>query len=231
MIALLRRVLTGSAFVLIPHLCAAQYVVCGLGPPPGSSDFDSWSAKTEQQRQSLGYLLVCESFLDRYGYEAQIAGDTVVRRKLAFEPHGLSGSLFNGMQFLGSIADSFGDRGAAMYRRVFRGTEGEIITLQEFSLQGGASVRAMRDDGHMRLRGTDAQLSIVQAASGKGFAQLTWQEDSTYFELTIDRGLDGGRSKERLVGIAESLPRYDKELQKSEGYCRHVRLRGVVGEA
>nr|AWD72199.1 hypothetical protein pH1NP1_p022 [Polaromonas sp. H1N] len=214
MTALLRRVITGSAFVLIPHLCAAQHVVCGLGPPPGSSDFDSWSAKTEQQRQSLGYLLVCESFLDRYRYEAQIAGDTAVRRKLAFEPHGLDGSLFNSLEFLGSIADGFGDRGAAMYRRVFRGTEGEIITLQEFSLQGGASVRTTRDDGHLRLRGTDAQLSIVQAASGKGFAQLTWQEDSTYFEATIDRGLDSGRSKERLVATAASLPRYGQGTSK-----------------
>jgi hypothetical protein len=204
--ALLRQLLVGSAFVLCHHLSAAQYVVCGLGPPPGSPDFVNWTTTTEQQRRNLGYLLICDKNLDRYQFQDQIAEDKDVRRRLAFIPRDLNGSAFSKIQFLSSIADGFGDRGAAMYRRVFRGLGGEVITLLEFSLRGGASIRFTRDDGRLRIRNTDAQLTVVQATSGKGFAELAWQENSIHFEVTINRGADNGHSKERLIGFAESLP-------------------------
>jgi hypothetical protein len=204
--AFFRQLFVGSALALVHHLGAAQYVMCGLGPPPGSRDFDSWDKKIEQQRQRLGYILVCNSNLDRYRFENQVAEDKAVRKRLAFQPRDLGGSPFGKFQFLGSIADGFGDRGASMYRRVFRGPDGEVITLFEFSLRDGAAVSTMRNDGRLRIRNTDAQLTIVQATSGKGFAQLAWEEDSTYLEITIDRGADDGRSKERLIRFAESLP-------------------------
>ncbi len=200
-----RRLFVGAAFALVHHLGAAQHVMCGLGPPPGSPDFDGWETKTERQRQRLGYLLVCDGNLDRYRFADKVADDKSVRKRLAFEPRDLDGSTFGTLQFLGSIADGFGDRGAAMYRRVFRGTDGEVITLLEFSLRDGATVSTTRNDGLLRLGNTDAQLTIVQATSGKGFAELAWQENSSYFEVTIDRGAENGRSKERLIGFAESL--------------------------
>jgi hypothetical protein len=205
-----RNVIAGLTLAFTAHTCIAQHVMCGLGLPPGSVGYEEWSAKTERQRQTLGYLLVCDANLERYRFDAQTKIDRSVRSELAFEPHSLGGSLFNEMLFLGSIADGFGDKGAAMYRRVFRGAHREIVTLQEMSLRDGASVRNMRDDGFLRLRGTDAQLTTVQTKSGKGFTQLAWQEDSTYFEVTIDLGVDGGRSKERMIELAQSLPTYQQ---------------------
>jgi hypothetical protein len=202
----LRRFITASVLTLSPLLSVAQSIMCGLGPPPGTPEFERSTKRIEDQRKRLGFLLVCDGNMDRYRFESQIAEDSVVRRKLAFEPRSLDGTRFSELQFLGSIADGFLDKGAVMYRRVFRGTDGEIITIQEFSLQDGAHVNTGRDDGFQRVRGADAQLTVVQATSGKGFSQLTWPEDSSYFEVTIDRGVDEGRSRARLIGLAQSLP-------------------------
>lgn len=204
--AFLRQVALGAAIVLAHHLCAAQQAMCGIGQPPGSPGFDDWNKKVEQQRRDLGYLLVCDSNFEQYRFEDQIAEDNTVRR-LAFAPRDLDGSAFGKMQFLGSLADGFGDRGAAMYRRVFKGPDGEVITLLEFSLRNDAGVTRMRNDGLLRIRDAEAQLTIVQATSGKGITLLAWQEDATYIEVTIDRGADDGRSKEHLIRLAESLPK------------------------
>ncbi len=203
----LRRLTLGTAIMLAHHFCAAQQVMCGIGQAPGSPGFDDWNKKIEQQRRDLGYLLVCDSNMERYRYENQIAEDNAVRRRLAFAPRDLDGSAFGKMQFLGSLADGFGDRGAAMYRRVFKGPDGEVITLLEFALRDGAGVTRMRTDGLLPVRGAEAQLTIVQTTSGKGSTDLAWQEDATYIEVTIDRGADNGRSTERLIRLAESLPK------------------------
>ncbi|MES2047169.1 MAG: hypothetical protein V4447_02130 [Pseudomonadota bacterium] len=207
MSALHFRVLASTAFALVHQLSAAQLVVCGLGPLPGSNGFESWNNKVELQRSQLGYLSICEQNLDRYRFEDKAKDDKAVIQKLSFIPHGLDGSVFKSFRFLGSIADGFSDKGASMYRRVYRGAGGELITLQELSLRDGAGVTWNRRDGMIRIRNSDALLTIVQAPSGKGHSELSWKEGSTYFEITIDRGVNAGRTKARLIVMAESLPR------------------------
>lgn len=201
------RVFVSTAFALAHQLCAAQLVMCGLGPPPGSKDYESWSSKVEQQRSQLGYLLICEKNLDRYRFEDQAKDDKAVIRKLSFRPRSLDGSAFMAFRLLGSIADNFGDTGASMYRRVYRGAEGELITLQEFSLENGGGVTRHRKDGLIRIRNAVAQLTVIQTPSGKGHSELSWEEGSSYIEITIDRGADAGRTRARLIALAESLPR------------------------
>lgn len=200
----------GLVLALVHQFCAAQLVMCGMGPPPGSPDFDGWNAKIEQQRQELGYLLVCDEQLERYRYEAQVASDKAVIPKLSFTPRALDGSGFSKLEFLGSIADGFGDRGASMYRRVFRGAEGEVLTLQEFSQNGGERVRWWRKDGILKVAGIDAQLTVLQVTPVNGVSMLAWQDGPVYYEVTVNRGADNERSKQRLIALAESLPRKSK---------------------
>lgn len=97
-----------------------------------------------------------------------------------------------------------------MYRRVFRGAQGEVLTLQEFSLYGGASVRSWRKDGILKVAGIDAQLTVLQVTPVNGVSMLAWQDGPVYYEVTVNRGADNERSKQRLIALAESLPRTSK---------------------
>lgn len=166
---------TVAVLTLSPTAVAqSERVFCGLGPPPGSANFEQHERLQDQQRRALGYVLVCESDLRRFDYASNAESLDRAIRRLAFAPVSLDSTPFRGFRALGGMPDHFGDEGASALHRTFRSPLGYEVDLFEWDMSvAGGQIKNRADLQTEQVNGAPAQLTVVQAPSGKAVSVLS----------------------------------------------------------
>ena len=192
-------VLAVAALASAPTGGQEREVHCGLGPPPGASNYVEHERKQAKQRAELGYLLTCADNLRRYDYLARANRLEGVLPRLAFKPVSLDATPFSQLQAAGGSADYFVDGRAAGMHRTFRSSAGRIIDLLEWDMSvSGGSVTSQQSLQTERVNDSPAQLTVVQTTSGKAVSILSWVEGRRYYELSIDTNV-------KVFGLSDFL--------------------------
>jgi hypothetical protein len=187
----------------------AQTPSCGLGPPPGSAAFARHEQAQDEQRRSLGYVLVCEENLRRFDYASMAKPLNEAARRLAFTPVPLDSTPFKDFEALGGRPDIVvGDAGPAALHRTFRTPRGHIVDLREWDMSvGGGQIMARTDLQTEQVNGTPAQLTVLQAPSGKAVSLLRWIEGRRSYELSISANVKTSSLSPTLLQLANSIPK------------------------
>ena len=196
-----------TALSCSPTWGQGRQVHCGLGPPPGTTNYAEHERKQTKQRTELGYLLVCEDNLRRYDYLARAKRLEEVLPRLAFKPVSLDATPFSQMKAAGGFADYFSDGRAAGIHRTFKAPAGRIIDLLEWDMSvSGGSVKSQQSLQTERVNDSPAQLTVVQTESGKAMSILSWVEGRRYYELSIDMNVSA-TGISNFIQLARSIPR------------------------
>jgi hypothetical protein len=189
-------------------LTEAARVSCGLGPPPGSAGFVEHERAEDQQRRTLGYVRVCDANLRRFDYASTAEPLAVATRRLAFTPISLESTPFKDFEALGGRPDVFGDSGATALHRTFRTRQGHIVDLREWDMSiGGGQIFPRADLQSERVNGTPAQLTVLQAPSGKAVSLLYWVDGRRSYELSISVNVRTSSLSPALIQLANSIPK------------------------
>ena len=190
-------------------LALAQTLFCGLGPPPGSPGFAQHEQAQDQQRRTLGYVLVCDENLRRFDYASMAKPLKEAAGRLAFTPVPLDSTPFKDFVALGGMPDMFmGAAGPAALHRTFRTPQGHIVDLFEWDMSvAGGQITARADLQTEQVNGTPAQIIVLQAPSGKAVSILSWIEGRRRYELSISANVKTSRLSPTLVQLASSIPK------------------------
>ncbi len=181
---------------------------CGLGPPPGSAGFEQHERLQDQQRQALGYVRVCEGDLRRFDYASRAEPLANFKVQLGFTPVALESTPFDGFRALGGHPDNFLDSTATALHRTFTTPQERIVDLFEWDMSAsGGQVMPRADLQTERVNGAPAQLTVVQAPSGKAMSILHWVEGRRRYELSIDANVKTMGVSPTLFELANSLPK------------------------
>jgi len=173
-------------YVLLSPAQAPKEVRCGLGPPPGSSEFVAFEARQSAEVQRLGYEMVCEGMLTRYDVGSDLRPVAAVVSELDFQPVDLTATPFNSFSTLGAFAEDVSGFKSRLYRS-FKMPDGHIVTLYEndMSADGTQSYRNPKDEPE-RVNDFPARLSVLQTSNGKAISVISWTEGRRYYEIWLD---------------------------------------------
>jgi hypothetical protein len=188
---------------------ASDQVSCGLGPPPGSPQFEEHEQLQDRQRASLGYVLLCSESLGRFDYAARVEPLDKATAHLAFTPVSLGATPFAALEALGGWQDYFGSPdGAAGLHRTFRTPQGYIVDLREWDMSvGGGQVMVRADLQTEQVNGNLAQLTVVQAPSGKAVSLLLWVEGRRSYELSTNANVKTTDVSPTIFELATAIPK------------------------
>jgi len=180
---------------------------CGLGPPPGAADFQSFNDTRQLQRERLGYDLVCEDLVRSMEHEVEAARAYAdILPGLGFNPLDLSGSPFAAYRLLGAASERFSDGRAAALHRYFQAPGSELIDLFEWDLSLGGAVYVDPSRQTEQIGERRGQLTILQSKTGGALSTLSWAQNNRRIELRVNRNAARGPDRGALIRLAESLP-------------------------
>lgn len=192
---------------LLPLALAQGDVSCGLGAPPGSAAFEQHARLQDQQRRTLGHVLVCDSDLGRFDYASTAEPLEQATRRLAFNPVSLESTPFHQFHTLGGRPDHFGDGAPAALHRTFRTQQGYVVDLFEWDMSvSGGHLISRADLQTERVNGAPAQLTVVQTPSGNAVSILSWVEGRRSYQLSIDTNVKTSRVSPPLMQLASAIP-------------------------
>lgn len=202
-LVLVLLVLTYPEFARVEDLLS-----CGLGPPPGSAGFDEHQRAQNEQRQTLGYLPVCEGYLGNFDYASRAEPLGKATMRLAFKPVSLASTPFAHFTELGGRPNFFGDAGPAALHRTFKTAQGHIVDLREWDMSvGGGQVWPRADLQAEQVNGQPAQLTVIKAPSGKAVSLLAWVEGRRSYELSINTNVRASSVSPTLIELANAIPK------------------------
>lgn len=183
-------------------------VSCGLGPAPGSAGYEQHVQAQEVQRRTLGYQQVCEGYMRHFNHASRAEPLHEATRRLAFTPVSLESTPFKDLNALGGRPDFFGDEGAAALHRTFRTPQGFIVDLREWDLSvSGGQVWGRAELQTKRVNGAPAQLTVLQAPSGRAVSTLAWTEGRRRYELVVNANVNTVSVVPTLLDLASSIPK------------------------
>jgi hypothetical protein len=194
-------------YVALSPAKASGDITCGLGPPPGSSDFATFEARQAAEVRRVGYEMVCEANLARFDIGSDLRPLAAVVSKLDFQPVDLTGTPFNAFSSIGALAEEVSGVKSRLYRS-FRMPDGHTVTLFEDDLSADG-LRMYRDpkDEPERVNGFPARLVTLQAPNGKAMSVISWVEHQRSYELWLDANVILEKKKPALLALAASLPK------------------------
>ena len=200
-----------TALVLWCSISAAQQpeVFCGLGPPPGSKTFEQYTARQQLQRNSLGYVIVCERDIYRNDLSKLSKPVSESRRRLVFTPIDLSRTEFSSMSTIGELAEHRSDEGAFALRRYFHSADGGTVSTFEWEMaKAGGSIKQFGEFKTIPVQDRIARLVRLQSLSGHSYTALSWESAGAYLEvsLTLPRSRDIDTTR-YVAELAESMER------------------------
>lgn len=181
---------------------------CGLGPPPGAPGFEAHERAQEESRRSLGYLPVCEDYW-MFAHASDARSLKSATKGLAFTPVPLDSTPFKDFLVIGGRADQFGGpAGPTLLHRTFRTPQGHVVDLSESDMSvSGGSVKFRADLLKEQVSGAPAQLTVLQAPSGKAVSVLNWVEGRRSYELSISVNVNTTPVHPTLLELANSIPK------------------------
>ncbi|WP_170304246.1 hypothetical protein [Duganella radicis] len=184
-----------------------QTVRCGLGPPPGTSEFAAFNARRDAEVQRVGYETVCEANLARYDIGLGLLPAAVVLSSLDFRPVDLAATPFNSFPSVATVAETVSGVRSRLYRS-FKMPDGHILTLFEDDMSAdGTHVYRKPEDEPERVNGLPARLDVLQAPGGKAVSFISWVESRRSYELWLDANVVLEKRKTQLFALASSIPK------------------------